>query len=229
MRFFTCISVLFLVFCNGTEALLDKGAVNLQLGDFVRARCNFEKVVDLHPANAKARLGLGQALLQQWVITPEDTALLSGALVQLEAARTLHAGEMVEQLLSTVWYQWAKVSLRARDTLLALKAISRSISLDPKATGPLNMAAIIYFHRGERKKALDLFNVIITIDTLSVSGYFNKGMIYWADSNYQSAAESFFEAARRSPDDQEILRWAALAKKYTTDNVSAKFRNIPDK
>lgn len=229
MRLFTCISVLFLVFCSGTDTLLDKGAVNLQLGDFVRARCNYEQVVDRHPANAQARLGLGQALLQQWAVTPDDTALLSSALVQLEAARTLRAGAMVEQLLSTVWCQRAEVSLRTGDTLFALKAISRATSLDPKATGPLNMAAIIYFHRGERKKAVDLFNVITTIDTLSVSGYFNKGMIYWADSNYPAAAESFFEAARRSPDDQEILRWTALAKKYTDDSAVCKVKGLPDK
>jgi len=210
--------VVSLVSCGRTGSLLDKGNVNLQLGDYKRARSCFEQVVNKHPSSGQARLGLGKALLQQWTVMPGDTMLLSDALVQLEAARTLLAGDELERLLSTVWCQRAEVNLDNGDTVMALKALSRATSLDPKSTRPLNMAAILYFHRGEQKKALNLFRMITTIDTASVSGWFNMGMVFWADSSYQRAADAFFEAARRSPDDQEVLRWAALAKKYVSDN-----------
>lgn len=210
--------VISLVSCERTGSLLDKGNVNLQLGDYKRARSCFEQVVNKHPSSARARLGLGKSLLQQWTVMAGDTMLLSGALVQLEAARTLRAGDEVERLLSTVWCQRAEVSLKSEDTVAALKALSRATSLDPKSTRPLNMAAVLYFHRGEQTKALNLFRLITSIDTASVSGWFNMGMVYWADSNYQHAADAFFEAARRAPDDQEVLRWAALAKKYLSDD-----------
>lgn len=213
-RHFIYMTFLLFIFCNCTDSFLEKGAVNLQLGDYLRACSNFEHVVNKHPTNVQARLGLGKALLQQWLSGSNDTILLTKAIVQLEAARTLHSGENVEQLLGTAWCQHAENSLKIGDTLAALKALSRATSLDPKATKPLNMAAIIYFHRNERKKALELFRLITTIDTSSASGYFNTGMVHWADSNYQFAAEAFFEAAKRIPDDQEILRWTALAKKY---------------
>lgn len=219
-RILVCFLTVSLLFCNRTSSLLDKGAVNLELGDYRRARSCFEEVVNRHPASARARLGLGKALLQQWTTTPADTVLLSRALVQLEAARTLRVGDEVERLLSTVWYRRAEVCLGGGgDTVAALKALSRATSLDPKATRPLNMAAILYFQRGEQAKALNLFRLITTIDTASVSGWFNMGMVYWADSSYHRAADAFFEAARRSPDDQEVLRWAAMAKKYTAESV----------
>ena len=217
IRTLTVIISVILLFCNGTGSRLDKGAVNLELGDYLRARACFESVVNTHPSSVKARLGLGKALLQQWTVMPIDTTLLSGALVQLEAARTLQAGEEVEQLLGSVWCQRADVCLGTGDTVAALKALSRATSLDPKAVRPLNTAGILYFHRGERTKALNLFRLITTIDTASVSGFFNMGMVFWSDSNYQRAAEAFFEAVRRSPDDRQLLRWAALAKKYRTE------------
>lgn len=213
IRILICLFIVSLIFCNRTGSLLDKGAVNLQLGDYQRARFCFEQVVNRHPSSARARLGLGKALLQQAAALPGDTALLSEALVQLEAARTLQAGDDVEKLLGTVWWQRAEILLRSGDTVASLKALSRSTSLGPKDTRPLNMAAILYFHRGESVKALNLFRLITTIDTTSVSGWFNMGMVFWADSNYRQAADAFFKAAQRSPDDREVLQWAARAKK----------------
>jgi len=198
--------------CDRTHKLLEKGSLNLELGDYRRARCAFEAVVDEHPTSSPGRLGLGKALLQQFSVQPRDSMLLVECLTQLEAARTLDSGREVEKLLGIVWFKRAHGLLAAGDTIAALQALSRSTSLDPASSGPVNLAGILYFHRGETEKALNLFRKVTSMDSASVSGYFNAGMVYWADGNYRLAYDCFFKAAQRSPDDKEILMWAASAK-----------------
>lgn len=139
--------------------------------------------------------------------------------IQFEAARTLQPNKEVEKLLSIVWFKRAKMYLGTNDTLSALQALSRAISLDPKESGPVNLAGILYFYRGETEKALNLFRLVTTIDTASVSGYFNTGMVHWTDSNYTQAYESWFKAALHSPDDKEILMWAARAKERSSGRL----------
>jgi tetratricopeptide (TPR) repeat protein len=103
-----------------------------------------------------------------------------------------------------------------------MAALSRSTSFDPAATGPVNLAGILYFNRGDHEKALNLFRKVITSDTSSAQGYFNAGMVLWADSNYAAAYEYWYKAALRSPDDKEILTWAALAKNKVNSSGSNK-------
>ena len=200
------------VFCNRPDALLEKGAINLELGDYMRARRYFEEAVDGYPTSAPARRGLGKALLQQFSANPHDTSLIPVCLTQLEAARTLEPDGEVEKLLGIVWFRRANGLLAVYDTLAALQALSRSTSLDPLATGPVNLAGILYYHRGETDKALNLFRKVTSIDSMSASGYFNTGMVYWTDGNFTAAYDCFFRAAQRSPEDREILLWAARAK-----------------
>ena len=198
--------------CNSTDALLEKGALNLELGDYHRARACFAAAIDRRPASAAARIGLGKALLQQAAVQPGDSALIVDCLTQFEAARTLMPGQEVEKLAGMAWFRRAKNLLAGRDTLAALKALSRSIALDPLSTGPVNLAGILYFNRGEREKALNLFKKVMAMDSNSASGHFNAGLVYWTDSSYAAAYDCFFNAARRSPGDREILMWAARAK-----------------
>jgi tetratricopeptide (TPR) repeat protein len=200
------------VACDTTDALLEKGALNLTLGDYRRARACFETAVDKRPASAAARLGLGKALLQQAAAQPRDSALIIDCLTQFEAARTLKPDHEIETLSSAAWFRRANGLLTAGDTLACLQALSRSISLNPLSISPLNLAGILYFHRGEREKALNLFKKATAIDSSSVSGHFNAGLVYWTDSNYTAAYDCFFKAARHSPGDREILLWAARAK-----------------
>jgi tetratricopeptide (TPR) repeat protein len=200
------------VACDTTDALLEKGSLNLELGDYQRARTYFEAAVDRRPALASARLGLGKALLQEHYALPGDSTTLIKSLTQLEAARTLSTDTTIERLLGSVWFKRADGLLAGRDTIAALQALSRSISLDPLSVKPVNLAGILYFHRGEHDKALNLFRKVIAIDSSSVSGYFNSGMVSWVDSNFTAAYDFFFRAAQRSPGDQEILLWAARAK-----------------
>jgi tetratricopeptide (TPR) repeat protein len=203
------------VSCDNSGSLLKKGSVNLALGDYTRARQCFETVVDRHPASATARIGLGKALLQEYTASPRDTELLVGSITQLEAARTLRADTTVEQLLSVVWLKRANVLIGGLDTVAALQALSRSTALDPAAAQPVNLAGILYFHRGERDKALNLFRKVIALDTGSISGRFNAGLVLWTDGNYAAAYDFFFAAAQRAPDEREILLWAARAKNQT--------------
>ena len=204
--------LLLAVFCTREHSPLKKGLLNLELGDYLRARACFESILDRQPASAPARVGLGKALLQQFAAHPGDTGLLDASLVQLEAARTLQPGREVESLLSIVRFKKASLDLSRGDTLIALQGLSRAISLDPKSIKAVNLAAILYFHQGAGDKALTLFRRVIEIDSSTVSGYFNMGMVYWTDSNFTAAYDAFFRAAQRSPDDREILQWAARAK-----------------
>jgi tetratricopeptide (TPR) repeat protein len=202
--------------CNHIDPRIEKGTLNLTLGDFKRARENFEAVVDERPSSYAARLGLGKAMLQELSGHPCDSMLLFDCLTQLEAARTLSQNKEVEKLLGIVWFKRATILLANRDTLSAITALSRSIALDPSASKPVNLAGILYFYRGETAKALNLFRLVTTIDSGSASGYFNAGMVHWADSNYALAFDSWYKAALRAPADKDILMWAAMAKTRLT-------------
>ena len=202
--------------CERLDPRIEKGAVNLELGDFKRARTHFEAVVDREPSNYAARLGLGKAMLQEFSAHPGDSMLLSDCITQFEAARTLRPDKDVEKILSIVWFKRATTLLAHDDTLAALGALSRSIGFDPNASKPVNLAGILYFHRGEKEKALNLFRLVITLDSCSVNGYFNAGMVHWADGDYARAFDSWYKAALRAPDDNEIVTWAAMAKKRIT-------------
>jgi tetratricopeptide (TPR) repeat protein len=209
------------VSCNRVDPLIEKGTINLKLGDYKRARMHFEAILDKQPSHYAARLGLGKALLQEFSAHsgahPGDSSLLMDCITQLEAARTLRPDKEVEKLLSVVWFKRTTVLLAHHDTLAAISALSRSTGFDPTASKPVNLAGILYFHRGETDKALNLFRVVTAIDSGSATGYFNTGMVYWADSNYALAYDYWYKAALRSPDDKEILTWAAMAKKRSQD------------
>jgi tetratricopeptide (TPR) repeat protein len=208
------ISVLFLtVYCNQVDPDIEKGATNLELGDFKQARAHFQKVLENKPSSFDARLGLAKALLQQYSAQPTDSGLIFDCLTQLEAARTLRPDKEVEKLLSVVWFKRATMLLTNHDTIAAMGALSRSTGFDPHASNPLNLAGILYFNRGDHAKALNLFGLVISTDSASVQGYFNAGMVHWADSNYSRAYEYWYKAALSAPDDKEIITWASMAKR----------------
>jgi tetratricopeptide (TPR) repeat protein len=186
---------------------------NLELGDYKRARSHFEAVLDKNPSSYYARLGLGKALLQEFTTHPSDTGLITECLTQLEAARSLQPESEVEKILSIVWYKRATILLVNQDTIAALAALSRSTGYDSHSINPLNLAGILYFNKGDHDKALNLFRLVTSTDTASVQGFFNTAMVYWADSNYTNAYKYWYQAALRSPEDKEIITWAAMAKK----------------
>jgi tetratricopeptide (TPR) repeat protein len=213
--------------CNQIDSRIKKGTTNLDLGDFKRARIHFEGVLEVAPSNFDARLGLAKSILQQYSALPADTTLVFECLTQLEAARTLRPDKEVEKLLSIVWFKRANILLSYRDTVAAMAALSRSTGFDPDASGPVNLAGILYFNRGDHVKALNLFHLVISADTSSVQGYFNAGMVHWADSNYTAAYDYWYKAALRSPDDKEVLTWAAIAKKQVNSATGEKGLNTP--
>jgi tetratricopeptide (TPR) repeat protein len=204
-----------LVSCNRVGPHIKQGAINLELGDFKRARVHFEAVLEKQPSNYSARLGLGKAMLQEFCAHPGDTALILDCLTQLEAARTLRPDKEVEKILSVVWFKRATLLVDHHDTIAAMAALSRSTGLDPKESKALNLAGILYFNRGDHGKALTLFRLVTANDSASVNGYFNAGMVYWADGNYSLAYDYWYKAACLAPDDKEIITWAAIAGQRT--------------
>lgn len=209
--------------CNRIDSQVKMGVINLELGDYKRARTNFEAVLEKRPSSYPARLGLGKALLQAFSTHPSDTVLITDCLTQLEAARSLQPDREVEKILSIVWYKRATILLAHHDSIAALTALSRSIGYDPASINPINLAGILYFNKGDHGKALNLFRLVTSTDTSSVQGYFNTAMVLWADSNYTDAYKYWYQAALRSPEDKEIITWAAMAKKRAnvqSDTVS---------
>jgi tetratricopeptide (TPR) repeat protein len=206
------LSFLILVQCKST--LIEKGNKNLSLGDYNRAVVLFSKAVDSDPESFDARLGLGKSLLQQIAAigNPGDE-LWNSCLINLEVAETLKPGFGIDTILSIAWYQRAQALVKRSDTTMALHALMRSIQLDGKNVRALNSAGILYFSKGERSKAYSMFSLAMQLDSLSISGPFNCGLVAWSENDCQNALGIWRSALRHFPEDRELLYWTALAEK----------------
>jgi tetratricopeptide (TPR) repeat protein len=190
-----------------------KGTISLELGDYTMAIRFFSRVLDRHPDDFEARLGMGKALLQQSVDDKNDSTSWRKAIMHFEAARTVNARADVHRLISQVWSERAYGLLHGDDTLQALEALTEAISADPQSPEPLNLAGIIYFRTGNARKAKLLFERVLTIDTANASSLFNLGMVYWKEQQFARAHEFWLQALKCSPEDEDFLYWFALAEK----------------
>jgi tetratricopeptide (TPR) repeat protein len=194
--------------------LIEMGSRNLALGDYNRAIVLFSKAVDSDPESYNARLGLGKSLLQQIAaLGNSGDELWNSCLINLEVAETLKPGSGVDTILSIAWYQRAQVLVKRRDTTMALHALMRSIQLDGKNVKTLNTAGILYFGKGERSKAYSMFSLAMQLDSLSITGPFNCGLVAWSEDDCPNALGIWRHALQRFPDDRELLYWTALAEK----------------
>lgn len=199
--------------CTSNSREIEKGEASLRLGDFTMAKRFFEGVLQTDPENYRARVGMGKSLIQEASSRGGDSLLWSRALTHLEAARSLRPEAKIEPLISDAWLVQARFVLDRRDTLNALKALSRAIDLNPKAVEALNLAGIIYFRMGEPQKANTLFEHALVTDTLNPYTYFNMGMVNWAASDFRDAHKFWFKALSLAPEDKDILYWYAIAQK----------------
>jgi Flp pilus assembly protein TadD len=196
--------------CRSDE--LDKGQACLALGDYPLAQRFFSRAVESDPRGYVARLGLGQALLQK-AYAENDSAAFAGALLQLEACRTLRPSADIGGLLAEAWMDRARGLLRARDTLDALAALSKSIDRDPRDPRPVNLAGIVYGKLGDAAKAEALFRKALGLDSADASARFNLGMLRWQAGDAREAHAQWLAALKALPDDEDILYWFALAEK----------------
>jgi tetratricopeptide (TPR) repeat protein len=190
---------------------LDKGNISLRLGDYPAAISFYSEEVKNHPDSYLGRLGLGKALLQK--ACDADTSAWKGALVQLEAARTLSPTAELGGLLAEVYLQRSHQLLNARDTVAALDALSSSIESDKAAIEPLNLAGIIYYRLGEADKSEVLFTKAVSLDSANASARFNLGMVYWQSGKLKQAHAQWLAALAASPRDKDMLYWFARAEK----------------
>lgn len=199
--------------CMGCRnADVDKGRACLGLGDYPLALRFFSRAVEADPQGYEARLGLGQALLQQ-AFALGDSLAFDGALLQLEACRSLRPSEDLGALLGEAWLERARGLLRGGDTLAALAALSKSRDRAPGDPKPLNLAGIIYGKRGETDKAATLFREALAQDSADASAHFNLGMLNWQDGDVRAAHGHWLASLRALPTDEDILYWFALAEK----------------
>lgn len=189
---------------------LEKGSTSLALGDYPHALAAFGRAVERDPGSWRARLGLGQSLLQK-AAAEGDSAAFAYGLVQLEACRTLQPSSDLSALLSEAYLERARALARSRDTLAALEAASRAIERNPKSPGPLNLAGILYGKRGDPAKAEALFRRALAADSGDASAHFNLGMIRWQSGDARDAHGHWLKALESLPQDEDILYWFALA------------------
>ena len=216
--------VLFLVslypvlFCFCTDSSLKKGNLNLNLGDYKRAIYFFSTIVDKNPQSFGARLGLGKALLQQLASDNQSNEVWNACLTNLEAARTLNCNASVENILSVAWHQRAVFHLARHDTTSAMQSLLKSIEYDKSNSKPINLAGILYFNRGDYQKAFNFFTLVMNLDTLSATGYFNAGMVSWSKGDCFTARRLWNNALGKFPEDSELLYWTAMAEKTCANN-----------
>lgn len=199
--------------CVGCRnADLDKGRSCLGLGDYPLALRFFGRAVEADPGDYEARLGLGQALLQQAFALGDSTAF-TGALLQLEACRSLRPSDDLGSLLGEAWLERARGLLRAGDTLAALAALSRARDRAPADPKPLNLAGIVYGKRADPDKAGALFRKALALDSGDASAHFNLGMLEWQAGDARAAHGHWLASLKALPADEDILYWFALAEK----------------
>ena len=200
----------FLGGCRSAD--LDKGQACLALGDYPMARLFFARAVEADPRGYEARLGLGQALLQE-SFAENDSAAFASGLIQLEACRSLRPSAEIGGLLSEAWMERARGRLRARDTLDALADLSKAIDRDPRDPRPVNLAGIVYGKLGDAAKAEALFRKALGLDGADASAHFNLGMLRWQAGDAREAHSHWLAALKALPNDEDILYWFAMAEK----------------
>lgn len=202
---------LVMLLLNCSDRSIELGNRNLALGDYQRAVHLFSTAVDRNPNSFDARLGLGKALLQQLSAGSQNDELWNGCIINLEAARTTNTTAEVEKLLSVAWNQRAAYRLELKDSTGAIHALLKSLEYDKTNIKSLNLAGILYYNRNEYKKALSMFSLVTHFDSLSPTGYFNTGMIYWAGGDCKSAKSAWKSALGKSPSSSDLSYWIALS------------------
>jgi tetratricopeptide (TPR) repeat protein len=217
---FYAVSIMALTGCSDSN--VEKGAACLQLGDYEMAQVFFNKTLMRNPRDYDARVGMGKALLQRAVDNTNDTLSWREACLHLDAARTLRPSAYLNGLLSQAWFERSRVQLDFRDTLGALTSLTHAIEYDPGRAEPLNAAGIIYFHMGEAEKALAILSRAAALDSGNVTVLFNLGMIRWHSGDINGAHGLWLRALKRSPKDETVLYWFALAEKKLRESDADK-------
>lgn len=211
VKYFNIVFVSLLLFFNCSESTIELGNRNLALGDYQRAVHLFSTAVDRNPNSFEARLGLGKALLQQLSAGSQNDELWNGCIINLEAARTINISAEVENLLSAAWNQRAAYKLQLKDSTGAIHSLLKSIEYNKTNIKSLNLAGILYFNRNEFKKALSMFSLVTHFDSLSPTGDFNKGMIYWAGGDCKNARNTWKCALAKAPLSSDLSYWITVA------------------
>lgn len=196
--------------CRGED--LEKGRACLGLGDYPLALRFFTRAVEADPQGYEARLGMGQALLQQ-AFAHGDSDAFAGALLQLEACRSLRPSDDLGALLGEAWLERARGLLRSGDTLAGLGALSKARDRAPSDPKPLNLAGIVYGKRGESGKAEALFRKALAQDSGDASAHFNLGMLAWQSGDARAAHAHWLVSLKALPADEDIVYWFAMAEK----------------
>lgn len=180
----------------------------LAMGDGARAARDFALALDDDPSDTALRRGLGEAL----VLVAREKAKDGEDLPAdwSKASRELQRGgkdSTMEPLLAEAGLAWAKAMLRHGDTSLAVAGLEARLKSAPRSHRERNLLAIVMDRQGERDRAAELFLENARQDSSDIDSWFNLALVDWARGRRIQAAEHLLQAAKRSPDDPEILYW----------------------
>lgn len=162
-------------------------------------RENLEKVIELEPKNADARLKLGKLLLP--LGEPE------GALEQAEVILK-DTGEN-----SGAWALKASVFIRQKKHDDALAILNTILQKNPNFIEALSLKALIYNERQQADKAIALLDVAMAVEPKNVDLHFFKIQLHAKAKNMLAVIDDYQTLEALYPDNQDYK--ITLARLYT--------------
>jgi tetratricopeptide (TPR) repeat protein len=167
------------------------------LGDLRRAEAQLTRVIEARPTDAAAQLLLGQVLL--------DGQKLTRAKLHLERAIELAPARPEAYLvLSQVLLSQG----RADQAIKVIDRLGRALPGEPQGDRTLGLALA---ERGDARRAEPLLRRALTRDEGDLESWATLARIYEATERPAKALEAWARAARRDPENDEVLLSAGRA------------------
>ena len=139
---------------NVTDALLLRGSLYLNRGDYTKAIEDFRAVLEREPNHLFALMNLASA-----------------------RSRMYDYIESIEEKTSRVVGEEKKVE-RNVDYSLVLEGNNKCLEIDPEFVFALFNIANVYAKSGEIQKAIDMYTKVLEVDGDIAEAYFNRGLLH---------------------------------------------------
>lgn len=148
---------------NVTDALLLRGSLYLNRGDYTKAIEDFRAVLERDPNHLFALMNLASA-----------------------RSRMYDYIESIEEKTSRVVGEEKKVE-RNVDYSLVLEGNNKCLEIDPEFVFAMFNIANVYAKSGEIQKAIDMYTKVLEVDKDIAEAYFNRGLLYIYQGNRSAA------------------------------------------
>ena len=194
--------VFLLLGCGETN--VEKGEKSLELGDYPLAMGFFQQALQKDPANYRARLGMGKALIQKSSREGVNQEIWSDIVLQFEACYTLKPNKTSQNLLLQAYLNHAENLLEKSDTLATKKTLFKSLELEANSPEPYNLMGMVLAKEGKFDSSLTILHHSLRIDSVFTSSLYNLGMIHYIMEQNDSARKYLHQYMRLSPEDKDV-------------------------